>query len=88
MTTADNDSDNAAGNAGNSDNVSTTNLNICVNSINDNSHDYFSFDMCLVPNYTNNQLIYYYISDAIPAAEQACFQQLMKQHKTSLKMLK
>ena len=86
MTTAGNDSDNVI-NADNDDNVFTANLNICVNSIDNNSHDYFSFDMCLVSNYMNNQLIYYYISDTISAAEQACFQQLMKQHKTSLEML-
>ena len=87
MTTADNDSNNAADNADNSNNVSTVNLNICMNSTDDNSHDYFSFNMCLVSNYMNNQLIYYYISDTISAAEQAHFQQLMKQHKTSLEML-
>ena len=86
MTTAGNSSSNVI-NAGNSDNVSTANLNTCVDSINNNSRDYLSFDICLVPNYTNNQLIYYYISDAISAAEQAHFQQLMKQHKTSLEML-
>ena len=73
MTTAENSSGNVI-NADNSDNISTANSNICVNSINDNSHDYFSFDMYLVLNYTNNQLIYYYISDTISAAEQACFQ--------------
>ena len=73
MTTAENDSSNAAGNADNSNNVFTANLNICVNSIDDNLHDYFSFDMHLVLNYTNNQLIYHYIFDAILAAEQACF---------------
>ena len=54
--------------------MSTANLNICVNSINNNLHNYLSFDMHLVLNYTNNQLIYYYISDAISAAEQAHFQ--------------
>ena len=86
MTTAGNSSNNII-NADNDDNMFTANLNACVNSINDNSCDYFSFDMCLVSNYTNNQLIYYYISDAISAAEQACFQQLIKQHKTFLEML-
>ena len=88
MTTADNDSNNAADNADNSNNVSTANSNICVNSTDNNSCDYFSFNMHLVSNYTNNQLIYYYISDAISAAEQACFQQLMKQHKTSLELIR
>ena len=87
MITAENSSDNVADNADNSNNMSTANLNICVNFINDNSHDYFSFNMHLVLNYINNQFIYYYISDAISAAEQACFQQLMKQHKTFLEML-
>ena len=88
MTTADNDSSNAADNADNNDNVFTANLNIHMNSTDNNLHDYFSFDMHLVLNYTNNQLIYYYISDAISAAEQACFQQLMKQHKTSLELIR
>ena len=74
MTTAGNDSDNVTDNADNDNNMSTANSNTCMNSINDNSHDYFSFDMHLVPNYTNNQFIYYYISDAISAAEQAHFQ--------------
>ena len=74
MTTADNDSDNVTGNADNSNNVSTANLNIHVNSINNNLCGYFLFNMCLVSNYTNNQLIYYYISDTISAAEQAYFQ--------------
>ena len=74
MTSTDNDSDNAADNADNSNNMSTANLNTHVNSINNNLHDYLSFNMHLVSNYTNNQLIYYYISDTISAAEQAHFQ--------------
>ena len=86
MTTTDNSSDNVI-NADNSDNMSTVNLNTCVNSTNNNSHDYFSFNMCFVSNYMNNQLIYYYIFDAISAAEQACFQQLMKQCKTFLELI-
>ena len=88
MTTAENSSDNVISNADNSNNVFTANLNTHVNSIDDNLHDYFSFDMHLVLNYMNNQLIYYYISDAILAAEQACFQQLMKQCKTSLELIR
>ena len=87
MITAGNDSSNVI-NADNDDNVSTANLNAHVNSINDNSCNYFSFDMHLVSNYMNNQLIYYYIFSTISAAEQACFQQLMKQHKTSLELIK
>ena len=86
MTATDNSSSNASS-TDNDDNVSTTNLNACVNSMNDNSRDYSLFDMCLMLNYTNNQLIYYYISEAISAAEQACFQQLMKQHKIFLTLL-
>jgi len=87
MTTAGNDSSNAAGNADNDDNMFTANSNTHVNSIDDNSYDYLSFDMHLVSNYINNQLIYYYIFDTIFTAEQAHFQQLMKQCKIFLKML-
>ena len=87
MATAGNSSGNAI-NADNSNNMPTANPNIHVDSINDNSCGYFSFNMCLVSNYTNNQLIYYYISDTISAAEQAHFQQLMKQHKTSLELIR
>ena len=87
MTTAGNSSSNII-NADNDNNVFTANLNTHVNSINNNSYDYLSFDMHLVSNYTNNQFIYYYISDAISAAEQACFQQLMKQHKTFLELIR
>ncbi len=70
-----------------SSSVSTTNLNACVNSTDNNSCNYLSFNMSLMLSYTNNQLIYYFISDAISVAEQAQFQQLMKQHKISLELL-
>ena len=52
----------------------TTRLHICVTSTNDNSHNYSLFDMHLVSNYMNNQLIYYFITDTISAADQAEFQ--------------
>ena len=86
MATAGNGSGNAT-NAGNGDNVPTANPNARVDPTDDNPRGYPPFDMRLVPNYTNNQLTYYYTSGAIPAAEQARFQQLMKQRKTSLEML-
>ena len=76
---------NSTGNS--SDSMSTTNSNAHVNSTDDNPHDYSSFDMSLMPSYTNSQLIYYFISNAISAAEQAQFQQLIKQHKTFLELL-
>ena len=88
MITAGNDSSNVTDNADNDDNMFIANLNICVNSINNNLCDYSSFNMYLVLNYTNNQLIYYYIFSAISATEQAYFQQLMKQHKTSLELIR
>ena len=88
ITTAENNSSNAVSNADNSDNMFTANSNTCMNSIDDNLHDYLSFDMCLVLNYMNNQLIYYYISDAISATKQAHFQQLMKQHKIFLELIR
>ena len=67
---------------------STTKLHVCVISMNDNLYDYSLFDMYLVSNYTNNQLIYYFITDAIFAADQAEFQQLMKDCKNFLQLLK
>ena len=87
MITAGNDNSNVI-NADNDDNMFIANVNTCMNSTDNNSCDYFSFDMHLVLNYMNNQLIYYYISDAILTAEQAEFQQLIKQHKTFLELLK
>jgi len=53
---------------------STTRLHAHVISTNNNSRDYSSFDMRLVPSYMNNQLIYYFITDAILTADQAEFQ--------------
>ena len=84
MSTAENNDDNVTGN----NNMSIINSNSHVNSISDNSHDYLSFDMYFLSNYMNNQIIYYFISDAISVTEQACFQQLMKQHKISLELLR
>src|SRR5438477_4528803 len=53
----------------------------------ENPHGYPPFDMHLVPNYTNNQITYYYTTGVIPASDQAQFHQLMKQHKTSLDLI-
>ena len=86
MITIDNSSNNVI-NTNNDNNMFTVNSNTHVNFTDNNSHDYFSFDMHLVLNYINNQFIYYYIFSIISAAEQACFQQLMKQHKIFLKLL-
>ena len=88
MTTSGNDSSNVTDNADNDNNMSTANSNTHMNFINNNLCDYFSFNMHLVSNYINNQLIYYYIFNTISAAEQAHFQQLIKQHKTSLKLIR
>ena len=65
----------------------TIKLHTHVIFMNDNLHDYFSFDMYFVSNYINNQLIYYFITDVISAADQAEFQQLMKDHKNFLQLL-
>ena len=56
----------------------TANSHVCMIFMSENSHNYSSFDICLVLNYINHQIIYYYISDAILITEQAQFQQLMK----------
>ena len=52
-----------------SSSMSTTNLNAHVNSTDDNSHDYLSFDMSLMLSYMNSQLIYYFIFSTILTAE-------------------
>jgi len=57
----------------NSSSVPATNSNACVNSTDNNSHDYFSFNMSLMLSYINSQLIYYFIFNAISAAKQAQF---------------
>src|SRR6266480_7483796 len=53
-----------------------------------NPRSYPLFDLRLVPNYTNNQLIYYYATGAISGDDQPRFYQLIKQRKTSLDLLK
>ncbi len=65
----------------------TANLHVHVKFMSENSHDYSFFDMCLILNYINYQIIYYYIFSIILTAEQAQFQQLMKQHKIFLDLL-
>ena len=65
----------------------TIKLHTHVIFMNDNLHDYFSFDMYFVSNYINNQLIYYFITDVISAADQAEFQQFMKDCKNFLQLL-
>src|SRR6266516_789936 len=86
MATAGNGSGNAT-NAGNGDNVPTANPNARVDPTDDNPRGYPPFDMRLVPNYTNNQLTYYYATGAIPADDQTRFHQLLKKRKTSLDLL-
>ncbi len=65
----------------------TANLHVYMKFMSENSHDYSSFNMYLVLNYTNHQIIYYYIFSTILTAEQAWFQQLMKQCKIFLDLL-
>ena len=54
--------------------LSITRLHAHMIFTNDNLHDYSLFDMHLMSNYMNNQLIYYFITDAILIADQAQFQ--------------
>ncbi len=65
----------------------TANFHVHMKFMSENSCNYSSFNMHLISNYTNHQIIYYYISDTISAAEQAQFQQLMKQCKIFLDLL-
>ena len=59
-----------------------------IESIFKNPRSYLLFDLRLVPNYTNNQLTYYYATGAISGNDQPRFHQLIKQRKTSLDLLK
>src|SRR5437773_579693 len=61
----------------------TTRSHTYVTSMNDNLCDYSSFDMCLVFNYMNNQLIYYFITDAILATDQTEFDENSARFSTS-----
>ncbi len=70
MNQNDNTSDNDA-NANSSQ--SASNLHACITSTSENSCGYFSFDMNLVLNYINKQIIYYYITDMIFAVNQTQF---------------
>jgi hypothetical protein len=65
----------------------TTNPNTRVMPTPDNPRGYPPFEMHRVPNYTNNQLTYYYTAGAIPTAELTRFHQLMKQRKVSMDLL-
>src|SRR5436189_148602 len=60
----------------------TTRSHAHVTSMNDNSHDYSSFDMHLVSSYTNKQLIYYFIINIILIADQAEFNNWLVNLKT------
>jgi len=66
---------------------SITRLHAHVISMNNNLCDYFSFNMCFMSSYMNNQLIYYFITDTILTADQAEFQQYMKNCRNSLQLL-
>ena len=54
----------------NDDSKSVANPHICIASTSENSCDYSLFNMHLVLNYTNNQIIYYYITDTISTTNQ------------------
>jgi hypothetical protein len=80
-------SSNNNANGGNDGSEPATNPRARVASTPENPHGYPPFDMRLVPNYTNNQITFYYTTGVIPAAEQTRFQQLMKQRKTSMDLI-
>ena len=65
----------------------TTNPNTRVMPTPDNPCGYSLFDMHHIPNYTNNQLTYYYMAGAIPTAKLTCFHQLMKQQKVLMNLI-
>ena len=44
---------------------SVINLQVCIKSISENLYNYFLFNLHLIFNYINNQLIYYYTTEVI-----------------------
>ena len=63
------------------------NLNAHVTSITENSSSYLSFDLCLISIYTNNQLCYYHMIDAMLDADKAAVKNQLKNHKALLKLI-
>jgi hypothetical protein len=69
------------------DNEPTLNPQARVEPTPENPRGYPPFDMRFVSNYTNSQITYYFITGAIPAADQSRFHKLMKERKTSLNLI-
>ena len=63
------------------------NLNAHVTSIIKNSFSYSSFDLCLISIYTNNQLCYYHMIDAMLDIDKAAVKNQLKNHKALLKLI-
>ena len=63
------------------------NLNAHVTSTAENFSDYLSFNLYLISIYTNNQLHYYYMTDAMLDINKAAVKNQLKKHKTSLELI-
>ena len=63
------------------------NLNTHVTSIIKNSSDYLLFDLHLISIYTNNQLHYYHMIDAMLDADKAAVKNQLKNCKALLKLI-
>ena len=63
------------------------NLNTCVTSTVKNFSDYLLFNLYFISIYTNNQLCYYYMTDAMLDINKAAVKNQLKKHKTSLKLI-
>ena len=63
------------------------NLNAHVTSTVKNSFSYLLFDLCLISIYTNNQLCYSHMIDAMLDTDKAAVKNQLKNHKASLKLI-
>ena len=63
------------------------NLNARVASTTENLFGYPPFNLRLIPIYTNNQLCYYHIIDAMLNADKAVIKNQLKDRKASLKFI-
>ena len=70
-----------------SETSAVVNLNACVTSIIKNFSDYLLFDLHLIFIYTNNQLCYYHMIDAMLDTDKAAVKNQLKNHKALLKLI-
>ena len=77
----------ADNNAPEASSTTIVNLNAHVAPIIKNSSSYPSFDLYLIPIYTNNQLCYYHMTNTMLDADKAAIKNQLKDRKASLELI-